>query len=451
MACPSEDFAARRVVVMGLGRFGGGAGVARWLAAQGAVVTITDLADHASLADSLAMLADAPIAAFHLGGHHEEDFRGTQMVVVNPAVHPGDHLVALAAESGARIVTEIELFMEQCPGHLVGVTGSNGKSTTAAMTAAILQAAGRRTWLGGNLGGSLLEQLSEMRSDDWVVLELSSFQLWYLGLLARVPEVAIITNCTPNHLNWHPNFEHYVAAKQRLLTGQQSSDLAVLNLGDPEIASWRPFLRGRFVAPLPIDEVPPLGVPGDHNRVNAACASTAALGIGCTMDAVRRGLASFTGLPQRLELFAVVGGRKFYNDSSATTPESAIAALKSLNEPVWLLAGGSDKGVDLAPLAATIANRAAGAAFYGAVRASLLREVTGRALRIRCTSVATMSEALDWCWQHSCPGESIVLSPGCASLDQFANYRQRGETFVALVRELARRPDRPGLQASGDR
>ena len=165
------------------------------------------------------------------------------------------------------------------------------------------------------------------------------------------------------------------------------------------------------------------------------------------MESARRGLQSFTGLPQRLELFAMVGGRKFYNDSSATTPESAIAALDAFHEPVWLLAGGSDKGIDLAPLAATIAARAAGAAFYGAVRESLLREVTSRRPGFRCTSVATLADALEWCWLRSQPGGIIILSPGCASLDQFANYRHRGETFVALVRDLVHRPDRPGLTA----
>ena len=448
---PKESFASQRVTVMGLGRFGGGAGAARWLAQQGARVTVTDLADEASLAHSLAALANVPIVAYHLDGHREEDFRTAHMVVVNPAVHPDNPLVALAAANGARIVTEIELFMERCPGRLVGVTGSNGKSTTAAMIAAIFQADGRRTWLGGNVGGSLLEQLRAMQPDDWIVLELSSFQLWYLGPQARAPEVAVVTNCTPNHLNWHPDFAHYVAAKQRILTGQQTSDLALLNVSDPEVASWAPLVRGRLLSPLPIDKVPPLAVPGHHNQVNAACAGGAALGIGCATESVRRGLELFVGLPQRLEMFAVVGGRKLYNDSSATTPESTIAALNALDEPVWLLAGGSDKGVNLAPLGAAIAARATGAAFYGAVRESLRLAVAAHPNKVRCTSVATLPEALEWCWQRSRPGESIVLSPGCASLDQFTNYRHRGETFVDMVRELARRTDRPGLEASGGR
>ena len=160
-----QNLTGQRVTVMGLGRFGGGAGAARWLAGQGAVVTVTDLADEVALADSLTSLADSHVAAFHLGGHREEDFRTAQMVVVNPAVHPDNRLVKLAVQCGARIVTEIELFIERCPGRLVGVTGSNGKSTTAAMTAAMLQADGRRSWLGGNLGGSLLDRLDQMRPE----------------------------------------------------------------------------------------------------------------------------------------------------------------------------------------------------------------------------------------------------------------------------------------------
>ena len=175
------QYRGQRATVMGLGHFGGGAAAARWLAGQGAIVTVTDLADEKTLAAGAGKSRRVPIAAFHLGGHREEDFRQADLVVVNPAVRPGNPWLAIARENGVRLTTEIDLFLEACPAASIGVTGSNGKSTTAAMIAAILQAGGRRTWLGGNIGGSLLDHLDEIGPDDGVVLELSSFQLGIFG------------------------------------------------------------------------------------------------------------------------------------------------------------------------------------------------------------------------------------------------------------------------------
>jgi UDP-N-acetylmuramoylalanine--D-glutamate ligase len=427
----------QRATVMGLGHFGGGVAAARWLARAGAVVTVTDLADEQVLANALNELEGEPIAAYHLGGHRAEDFDGTDLVVVNPAVRPGNRYLDLARRAGAELATEIELFMRLCPAASIGVTGSNGKSTTAAMTAAILQADGRRAWLGGNLGGSLLDNLDQIGPADWVVLEISSFQLWHASPDARMPDVAIVTNCTPNHLDWHGTFADYAAAKQRMLSGQRADGLAVLNATDPEVASWSPLVRGR---PLPLvadDEVPPLPVPGHHNRIDARLAATAALGIGCASGAVREGLASYRPLPGRLELVAVAGGRRFYNDTSATTPESTIAALEALPGPLWLLAGGGDKRCDFSALAEAVARSTRGAAFFGSVRERLRSAVLQCRGDLPCTAVETLAEALTWCFQRSGAGESIVLSPACTSHDQFQNFRERGRRFAELVGTLA--------------
>jgi UDP-N-acetylmuramoylalanine--D-glutamate ligase len=417
---------------MGLGHFGGGVAAARWLARQGAVVTVTDTADASALADSLVDLRGEPIAAFHLGGHREEDFRRTDLLVVNPAVRPDNPFLRTARESAVRVTSEIELFVEACPARIVGVTGSNGKSTTAAMMAVLLNAT-----LGGNIGGSLLERVGDIGGDDWVVLELSSFQLHHLSAEARMPHVAVVTGCTPNHLDWHGSLAHYAAAKQRILVGQSSGDIAILNTRDPEVSSWQPLVRGGLVPPMPLADIPPLAVPGDHNRINAACAAAAALAVGCDAEVVDRGLRAFRGLPQRLELFAEIDGRRFYNDSTATTPESTIAALHSLTEPVWLLGGGRSKGFDFGPLAAAVVARARGAAFFGTVRSELLAAVTARVPGFSCMATETLDEALAWCWRQSRPGDAIVLSPGCASTDQFRNFRHRGKRFVELVAVLA--------------
>ena len=266
--------------------------------------------------------------------------------------------------------------------------------------------------------------------------------------------VAVVTGCSPNHLDWHPSFADYVAAKQRILIGQTPDDFAVLNTLDAEVASWLPLVRGqpiplsragilacqdadRNVCPtILLKDLPTLSVPGEHNRLNAACAAAAAMAAGCQPGDVCRGLEAFRGLPQRLERIAAIEGREFYNDSTATTPESTIAALRSLDKPVWLLAGGKGKGFDLKPLAADIVKRARGAAFFGSVRKVLLEHVVASVPQFPCTAVETMEEAFAWCWSRSQPGDAVVLSPACASTDQFRNFRQRGEQFAALVRQL---------------
>jgi len=431
------ELQGKRATVMGLGRFGGGVAAARWLAGQGALVTVTDLAGESELAGSLAALEGVPIERFRLGGHHEDDFRRADLVVVNPAVRPGNSLVEIARQAGARLASELELFLERCPAPVVGVTGSSGKSTTAAMTAAVLRADGRRAWLGGNIGRSLLGHLGEISPDDWVVLEMSSFQLYWLGPRAPMPRVAVVTGCTENHLDWHGDWASYVAAKQRILTGQGSGDVAVLNTRDPEVATWTGLVRGRQQALPDLESLPALRVPGKHNRVDAGLAAGAALAAGCGEASAGRGLEEFRGLPMRLEWFAVVEGRRFYNDSTSTTPESTAAALEAIDEPVWLLAGGRDKGCAMDRLAVAAAEMARGAAFFGETAERLRAGVAGLKPRLPCVAVETLADALRWCWRRSKPDEAILLSPGCSSGDQFLNFRERGEHFAELVRAMA--------------
>lgn len=430
-------FSGQRATVMGLGRHGGGVAAARWLAAEGAIVTVTDLADEAALAESLAELCGAGIARYALGGHAERDFREADLVVVNPAVRPLDRFVELAAAAGATLTSEIELFLARCRGRVVGVTGSNGKSTTAAMTAGMLAADGRRVWLGGNIGRSLLGELESIGADDFVVLELSSFQLHWLSRQARLPEAAIVVNCTPNHLDWHASWPAYVAAKQRLVAEQPPGGVTVLNDRDPEAASWSSFVRGRLARPWDDARIGPLAVPGDHNRANAACAAAAAEALGCAPESIAGGLREFRGLAHRLQHVAEIAGRAFYNDSMATTPESVVAAVGALGPRAWFLVGGYDKGIDYREMITRLAGGARGAAFYGAVRDKLAELMSQQAQACVYEQHETLADALDCCWRRSQPGDAIVLSPGCASYDQFRDYRHRAQAFVAAARALA--------------
>jgi UDP-N-acetylmuramoylalanine--D-glutamate ligase len=489
------DFRNKKVTVMGLGHFGGGVGAARWLARRGAGVTVTDLADEKILAESLAKLDGFPIAEFHLGGHCEEDFRRADLVVVNPAVRSDNPFLQIARDAGVPIRCELELFLNACPAKTIGVTGSNGKSTTTAMIHAILRQSdihsvekckgamptlvvgmtktdsalhmpttsvgmapgqnGRQvgnlsynTWLGGNLGGSLLENLTEMRPDDWVVLEISSFQLWHFSPQVRMPRIAVITGCTPNHLDWHGTFVEYATAKQKMLHRQSPDDATVLNLFDAEVAPWNRFVQGRLLPPYPSEKLPErLGVPGKHNRLNAALAAAAALAAGCTEEEIQTGLDSFNGLPQRMQHLGNIDGRHYYNDSAATTPESTIAALRTFDVPIWLLAGGRNKGFDFSNLAASIAYYAQGVAFFGSCRSELEKAVFACLPEFPCSTHENLAGAFDWCRGKSRPGEAIVLSPACASTDQFRNFKQRGESFAELVVKIAKEDKRAKTKA----
>ena len=438
----ARDWKGRRVTVMGLGRHGGGVSAVRYLAEQGAKVTVSDFAPAGALAESLEALRGLPIHALKLGGHDEADFRDAECVAINPAVRSAHPCLRIARASGAVITSEVELFLERSPARTIGVTGSNGKSTTATLLAGMLGAAGRRTWLGGNIGRSLLGELDRITREDWVVLELSSFQLAHLSDAAPLPQIAVITNCTPNHLDWHGDFAAYVAAKRRLLgqtstgsAGKSDKPLAILNARDPLVRGW----SDSAVFSWPLSDVPALPVPGNHNRHNAACAAAAAEAAGVSRSIICKSLEAFRGLAHRLQFVGEVGGRRFFNDSKATSPHATMAALASLDEPLWLLAGGDAKGASFDDLAEAIVGQARGAGLFGAAREAVRASIATKRAGFAARAHETLDEAFDWCWRQSRPGDAILLSPACASFDQFRDFGARGSAFCELVRRLESR------------
>jgi UDP-N-acetylmuramoylalanine--D-glutamate ligase len=456
---PGIDLAGCKVTVMGLGRFGGGLGAVRFLAARGACVTVTDLLSAEELAEPLSQLADCAIDAYHLGGHVDADFIDADLIVVNPAVPPGNPFLAKAREACILLTSEMSLFWQFNRSRTIGVTGSNGKSTTAAMTHSILQAAGISSRLGGNIGTSLLPEVDQISADDWSVLELSSFQLDDLDRLPASPNIAVVTNFTPNHLDWHGSLDEYRRAKQSILRWQTPDDVAILNQDDSDVSSWPTFGRRLAfgVRDAGCDGIFERGtehvlrlngsqerfllrewisLPGRHNLFNAMAAACAAIGAGADLEAVRRGLADYRSLPHRLEFVAEIHGRRFYNDSLATTPESAAVALEAFSQPVILLAGGYDKQIDLTPLAQGIAHRAKAAALMGQTAdllACLLEEHAAKNDDPPTRECTSFEEAFDWAVSRSGPGDVVLLSPGCASYDWFRNYAERGRRFVELV------------------
>ena len=432
------DWTGRRVTLMGLGVHGGGLGAARFLVERGARVTISDAADHTTLAASLRQLRDVPIEAIRLNGHDEVDFRHAEVVVVNPAIPPDNHYLKLARRSGAVLTSEIEIFLRHCSGRVIGVTGSNGKSTTCAMISSILKTAGQSGWLGGNFGGSLLSSLPQISPKDWVVLELSSFQLAHLGSRAPLPTIAAITNCTPNHIDWHGDFETYRRAKQRLIAEQSPGATTVVHGDDPLFDTWARAAAGRVRTAWPLDRLDVLSVLGHHNRQNAALAAAVAEAAGVELLSIARGLQAFQGLRNRLERIADVRGRRVINDSKSTTPHATTMALAAVDGPLWLLAGGHSKGAPLDELAMAIVARAQGAALFGASRHALQSAITHCDPDFKTCTTEHLADALAWCWRQSQTGDVILLSPACASHDQYHDFVARGTSFCRLARALDR-------------
>ena len=483
---------------MGLGVHGGGLGVARWLLRQGAQVTVTDMATETALAASVAALNETAeslgaTVRYRLGAHEVEDFTCTDLVIANPAVRPDSPWLAHAHAAGVPIETEMTLFFRACPGPILGVTGTKGKTTTALMLAAMLRQRHPETLAAGNLRISALEALDSLTAETPVVLELSSFQLERLGAMGLSPHYSLITNFSVDHVNWHGSLEAYAAAKRQIYWHQSPDGIVALNGSDDGSveqftlyegarrrggrAIWvgagphwsrarshfpQPVARavdttvelryGRVVwhdplgycgMPTPLVgetlfQVEDLRLPGLHNLANAMYAAALARAFGLEADDIRTALRDFTGVEHRLELVRELDAVRYVNDTTATNPAAALAALDAIHTPVVLIAGGADKALDFTILGQAVARR---------VKVLLLLE--GSATPRLAAAVATagggptlhgpfrdLSSALATAQEIATAGDTVLLSPGCASFGMFRNEFHRGEEFRRLVGEL---------------
>jgi len=432
-----NDLRNQRVTVAGLGRFGGGIAVSKWLVDQGATVLVTDQADPEALKDSVAQLAGLPIA-YRLGEHREEDFTDADLVVASPAIPPGHKFLQAARAAGVPVTTEIRLFIERCPARILGVTGTKGKSTTTAMLGEMLRSR-RVTHVGGNIGKSLLADLPRIHSDDLVVLELSSFMLEYLADDRWSPHVAIVTMIAPDHIDRHLTMDAYVEVKLNLVRHQKPTDLAVLNEACKAHHLFAAATPARVVLFGIADRKPfTLQIPGRHFQANAQAAFAAASFFDVTWEDAQAALANFTGLPHRLQLVHEHRGVRYFNDSIATIPEAAVAALESFPaKSVIQIVGGYDKKLSLDPMVAALVNDAKAALCIGqtggAIAAHMEQAVRiGAASAYACGDLAT---AVAQAKAIARPGDVVLLSPGCASYGDYRNFEERGDEFTRLVRE----------------
>ncbi|MDK1030400.1 MAG: UDP-N-acetylmuramoyl-L-alanine--D-glutamate ligase [Planctomycetia bacterium] len=456
------DWRGQHVTVMGLGKFGGGIGAARYLAQRGAEVTVTDLKGRDALADSIARLGSLRLT-LHLGEHRPEDFTGADVVVVSPAVPKDSKYLALARDAGAAITAEMNLFFLACPAPIAGITGTSGKSTTTALLGAMLSRC-RTTLVGGNIGVSLLPEADQITPEHIVVLELSSFQLEDLAEIRRSPELAVVTNISENHIDRHKTMEAYISAKKNILRFQEPEATAVLNWDDAEVRSWRPEARGqvvfysrdasleegvfleanrmvfRFGGRMEEIEMPgKLPLFGKHNLSNILAAAAGAYLLGVPPEDIIAAVASFEALPHRLQTVAKVGGVLWVNDSKATTPAAAIVAMEAFKEPIVLIAGGYDKKVDLAPLADAIRRRTRAVVLMGRTAEKLeglIVDARGSAAAPEVVRVGSLHEAVAECDRIARPGDVVLLSTAHASWDMFENYEQRGDMFAEEVKQL---------------
>ena len=455
------DVRGKRVLIVGLARSGREA--ARCMAARGATVTVSDKRPPSAFQSEIRQLSAQKIG-LELGQHLEATFLKQDLIVVSPGV-PWDmpHLVK-AREQGIRVVPEIEAASWFLKGPIIGITGSNGKTTTTALLGKMIKGSGFSTFVGGNIGVPLISAVDNTSAETILVTELSSFQLE--AVQGFRPHVAVLLNLTPNHLDRHPSFEAYVNAKATIFRNQTEDDWAVLNADDRAVMNLAPGIRSRKVffsrrRNLPdgvfvsdgqvryrvanlertLLETHDVGLRGAFNLENVLAAAEAACLMGADFDALRTAVREFQAVEHRLEFVRTIRGVEFYNDSKATSVDATAKALSAFERGVHLILGGKDKGAPYAPLRPLLQGRVRDILLIGAAADRIEAQLKDVAVTIQAGDLET---AVRQAFQRAVPGEVVLLAPACASFDQFEDYEHRGRVFKKLTSELARSLDAGG-------
>lgn len=457
-----KSWRGKKVTVMGLGLHGGGVGTARWLARQGARVTVTDIKSKEELAPSVKKLKGLPIN-FVLGIHRPEDFTKTDLIVQNPGVPQSSKYLALARENKVPVDTEMGIFFQLCPAPIIGITGTKGKSTVATLLHRILLKVDKNAVLAGNIRVSALESLAKIKPTTPVVLELSSWQLEGVSIHKLSPYVAVVLNVFPDHLNRYRDFADYMDAKRNISRFQRHNDHLVVNADEKNSSSFAEQSAAKiwqfgndlkdktgvtvkdgtivYNSAEGVREVMSLDtvrIVGEHNVSNVLAATAAALAIGVDIKVIKSATGEFLGIPGRLEVVGEINDVKYVNDTTATAPDAVRAAINSFAEPIILIAGGTDKKLPYSDLAEEISKSNIKKIVFlpGSATDILKKELSSIAYPDKkILSVSTMAEAVERAGKEANPGDVVLLSPGAASFGLWSHEFERGDEFVQEIKK----------------
>lgn len=437
--------AGQRVLVVGLGESGKAA--IKFLVSRGAKVVATDCLPERKLASTVLELKALGVQ-LSLGGHAERLFLEQDLIIPSPGVPWDLPEMVRAREQGVRVAGELEVAAAFLRGPVIGVTGTNGKTTTTALIGHMMLTAGWKIQTGGNIGTPVLSMIDSSTNDSWNVLELSSFQLEAMQNFRS--SIAVVLNITPDHLDRHHNFEGYVAAKRQIMKPQVRDDHLVLNADDENCRRFGKSARGQICWFSRTQPVSPgacveenwivfrgrrivkteLPIRGPHNLENTLAAVATCSLVGVAIKDIATAAVGFRPVEHRLEFVQTINGVDYYNDSKATNVEAAIKAVQAFEKGLWVILGGSDKGGDYRRLKAHLASRASGVLLIGSTAEKIQRQLGNR---IPSRRLVTLEAALKFAKSHAKPGQTVLLAPGCASFDQFENYQHRGRLFKQLV------------------
>jgi UDP-N-acetylmuramoylalanine--D-glutamate ligase len=447
------DVKDKRILVIGMGKTG--LATVRFLSGRGAHVLVTDEKPAAQWRDALP-IREPVNGGIEVCAYDTDILSRTDMIIPSPGVPPANLILSAAVKSNIPIYSEIELASRFIKTPIIAITGTNGKTTTTSLIGAILQTAGKKVFVGGNIGNPLIDYAGAGQDADFAVVEVSSFQLQWVERFH--PAVAVLMNVTSDHIDYHGDFATYRRIKERIFTNQTTADLAVLNADEDGtdalskrlvarvccFSTTRKLDKGIFLdrqnlvyrtdARLP--ETYPLSMikmPGAHNVHNVMAAVAAARACGCPLESIVRCIERFRGIAHRIEYAGEKQGVTFYDDSKGTNVGAVEVAVETFNQPVILLMGGRDKEIDFTVLIPRLKSKVKQLVLFGEAGDKIYGAI-GSVVPTR--RVATLKEAVEAAYGHASPGDVVLLSPGCASFDEFKDYKDRGRFFKETVGNL---------------
>lgn len=446
------DFAGKKIIIIGMGKTG--IATARFLGKQGAKVVVTDEKPSEQWGGDFKQIASEEW--LEVGDYNVRVLEGAHMVVPSPGVPPNNHLLVEAQKKNISVVSEIELAFWFLKVPIIAVTGTNGKTTTTTLLGEILKRSGKKVFVGGNIGNPLIEYAVAPQTDDFIVAEISSFQLQWIEKFR--PFIAVLLNITCDHINYHGSFDEYRRVKAAIFANQTKKDFAILNAADREqdllaygieaqilkFSSKDTLSQGIFVKNNDIVLITPEGeeekypleminLPGLHNVENVMAAIMAARLCGCSQDDIMAAIGDFRGLPHRIEFAGEKNSIRFYDDSKGTNVGSVLRALETFDRPVILLLGGRDKDGDFESLKPLLKEKTKKVILFGEAR-DRIASLIGNDVPVSKEPV--LRKAVLSAYQDARSNDIVLLSPGCASFDEFANYKERGNFFKDVVRNL---------------